>query len=201
MTANTLARLKITLDDVKPEVLRRIVVPLDIQLNRLHLTIQVAMGWTNSHLYEFRLGKIRWGEPGLDGDWEDNPLDASKMTLADMIEAAGTKPFKYVYDFGDGWEHTIKAERQLEFVPGDTITWLVDAKRSCPPEDVGGPYGYAEFLEAIADPKNDRHDELLEWAGPNFDPGKVDKKRIESQLESLAKSWSKKPKAKRSPKK
>ena len=175
MTAITLARLKITLDRVEPEVLRRILVPLDLRLDRLHLTIQAAMGWTNSHLYEFRLGKIRWGEPDLDDDWEYKPLDASKMTLAGLIEAAATKPFKYVYDFGDCWEHTVKVERRLEVVSGDTIAWLVDAQQSCPPEDVGGPYGYARLLKVIADPTDDRHVELSEWAGPNFDSRKVDK--------------------------
>jgi Plasmid pRiA4b ORF-3-like protein len=54
MSAGTIARLKITLDGVKPAVLRGVEVPFDIRLDRLHLTIQAAMGWTNSHLYELR---------------------------------------------------------------------------------------------------------------------------------------------------
>ena len=54
MSAATIAQLKITLDDVKPVVLRRVEVPFDIRLDQLHLTIQTAMGWTNSHLYEIR---------------------------------------------------------------------------------------------------------------------------------------------------
>lgn len=58
MTADTIARLKITLDDVEPAVLRRVEVPLGIRLDRLHLTIQAAMGWTNSHLYELRAGDV-----------------------------------------------------------------------------------------------------------------------------------------------
>ena len=108
MTA--IVRLKVTLDDVEPKVLRRIEVPLDIELDRLHLTLQAALGWTNSHLYEIRAKDARWGLP--DPDWPDGPLDARKARLADALERAGTKTLRYLYDFGDSWEHTIKIERQ-----------------------------------------------------------------------------------------
>src|SRR6202162_5553172 len=108
MTADTIARLKITLDDVKPTVLRRIEVPFDIRLDRLHLAIQAAMGWTNSHLYEIRAGDVGWGIP--DHDWGAGPLDARKARLGDVLEDVGTKTLRYVYDFGDGWDHTIKIE-------------------------------------------------------------------------------------------
>src|SRR5436853_7936138 len=109
MTANTIARIRITLDDVEPVVLRRIEVPFGIRLDRLHLTIQAAMGWTNSHLYELRAGDVGWGIP--DPNWSDGPLDARKTRLIDVLEDVGTKTLRYVYDFGDGWEHTIKIER------------------------------------------------------------------------------------------
>ena len=84
MTANTIARLKITLDDVEPQVLHRIEVPISLRLDRLHLTIQVAMGWTNSHLYEIRARDIGWGMP--DPDWPDGPLDARKVRLIGVLE-------------------------------------------------------------------------------------------------------------------
>ena len=109
MTA--IVRLKVTLDDVEPKVLRRIEVPLDIELDRLHLILQAALGWTNSHLYEIRVKDARWGLP--DPDWpDDGPLDARKARLADALERAGTKTLRYLYDFGDSWEHTIKIERR-----------------------------------------------------------------------------------------
>src|SRR6266540_1046301 len=167
MSADTIARLKITLDDVKPAVLRRIEVPFDIRLDRLHLAIQAAMGWTNSHLYEIRAGDV------------------------------GTKTLRYLYDFGDGWEHTIKIERLLDPVPGVVYPRLIEAAGRCPPEDVGGPRGYAEFLQAINDPKHERHAELSEWIGDDFDPDDVDADRLADELATLAKQWSRKLAAKR----
>jgi hypothetical protein len=153
MSADTIARLKITLDDVKPTVLRWIDVPLTIRLDRLHLAIQAAMGWTNTHLYEIRAGDVGWGDPDPDGG--DGPLDARKARLIDVLEDVGTKTLRYLYDFGDGWEHTIKVERLLGPVPGIVYPQLIDAAGRCPPEDIGGPWGYAELLEALGDPRHE----------------------------------------------
>src|ERR1700686_5729235 len=116
MSAATIAQLKITLDDIKPVVLRRIEVPLILRLDRLHLAIQAAMGWTNSHLYEIRAGDVGWSE--LDPDrGRDGPLDARKACLGDVLEDIGTKTLSYLYDFGNGWEHTIRMERLLDRAP------------------------------------------------------------------------------------
>jgi len=167
-TTTTIAHLKITLDDVKPEVLRRIEVPFNIRLDRLHLAVQAAMGWTNTHLYEIRAGDVGWGVP--DPDWGDGPLDARKAHLNKVLEDVGTKTVKYIYDFGDGWDHTITIERLTDPVQGLTYPFLIEAKGRCPPEDVGGPPGYAEFLEAIRDPEHERHDECKTWIGEVFDP-------------------------------
>ncbi len=102
MTATRIARLHVTLDDVKPPVQRRVEVPLAIRLDRLHLVLQAAVGWTNSHPYEIRARDVGWGLP--DPDFGDGPLDAKKARLIDVLEDAGTKTVKYPYDFGDGWE-------------------------------------------------------------------------------------------------
>jgi pRiA4b ORF-3-like protein len=117
MTA-TVLRLKVTLNDVEPKVLRRIEVPADIKLDRLHLTLQAALGWTNSHLFEIRARDVGWG---LSPDWPDGPLAARKATLIDVLEDAGTKTLRYLYDFGDGWEHTIKVERMAPPNPTSSI--------------------------------------------------------------------------------
>jgi len=193
MTADTIARLKITLDDVKPAVLRRVEVPFDIRLDRLHLTIQATMGWTNSHLYEIRAGGVGWSMPYPDADWAGDFLDARKARLADVLEDVGAKTLKYLYDFGDGWEHTIKIERLLDPEPGVLYPHLIDAKGHCPPEDVGGPWGYAEFLEAIADPTHERHRDLKEWYANDFNPHVVDIDWLAEDVADLAQSWSRKP--------
>ena len=135
------ARLKVTLSDVEPEVLRRFDVPLTIKLNRLHEVIQVAMGWTNSHFYEFRAGGVGWGMPDPDGLF-DGPLPASKVSLLDVLEDVGTKTIHYIYDFGDDWHHVIKVDKIEAAVPGTKYPHLICAIGACPPEDVGGAPGY-----------------------------------------------------------
>jgi hypothetical protein len=191
MTADTIARLKITLDDVEPKVLRRIEVPLAIKLDRLHLTIQAAMSWTDSHLYEIRAGDAGWGLP--DPDWPDGPLDARKAKLVDILEDVGVKTLRYLYDFGDGWEHMIKIERLVDPELGVLYPRLVEASGRCPPEDVGGPWGYAEMLEALADPNHERHEEMSEWAGGDFDPSLLDVDALKANVEAIAKRWARKP--------
>lgn len=195
MSADTIARLKITLDDVKPAVLRRIEVPFNIRLDRLHLAIQTAMGWTNTHLYEIRARDVGWGIP--DRDWGDGPLDARKANLGDVLEDVGTKTLRYLYDFGDGWEHTIKVERLIDPEPGALYPRLIEASGRCPPEDIGGPWGYAEFLEAIGNPKHERHAEFKEWLADDFDPNLVDTGWLAEEVTTLAKRWSRKPVVKR----
>jgi hypothetical protein len=194
MTAAVLC-LKVTLDDVEPKVLRRIEVPADIKLDRLHLTLQAALGWTNSHLFEIRARDVGWGLPSP--DWPDGPLDARKAKLIDVLEDAGTKTLRYLYDYGDGWEHTIKVERMI---PADTnIAYprLIEASGRCPPEDVGGPWGYDEMLEALADPNHERHGEIREWVGDDFDPHAFDAEPLRGNVAVLAKRWSRKPAAKK----
>lgn len=118
MTAAVL-RLKVTLNDVEPKVLRRIEVPADIKLDRLHLTLQAALGWTNSHLFEIRARDVGWGQPSP--DWPDGPLDARKAKLIDVLEDAGTKTLRYLYDYGDGWEHTIRSSAWRRQSPTPSI--------------------------------------------------------------------------------
>lgn len=195
MNADAIARLKITLDDVKPAVLRRIEVPLAIRLDRLHLALQAAMGWTDSHLYEIRAGDVGWGVP--DPNWRDGPLDARKARLVDVLEDIGAKTLRYLYDFGDGWEHTIKIERIADAAPGVAYPRLIEAVGRCPPEDIGGPWAYDEFLDAIADPKHERHAEFMEWVDETFDPTLAGTERHTAALTELAAKWSRKPAIKR----
>lgn len=191
MTADTIARLKITLDDVKPIVLRRVEVPATLRLDRLHLTIQAAMGWTNTHLYEILARDTGWGIP--DPNWGDGPLDARKARLMHVLEDVGTMTLKYLYDFGDGWRHTVKVERIAAPEPAAAYPRLIEAAGRCPPEDIGGPWGYAELLAAIGDPKHERHAEFKDRISDNFDPVIVDIKWLTEEVAALAKRWSRKP--------
>jgi hypothetical protein len=188
MTAASIARLRIKLDDVEPAVVRWVEVPLTIRLDRLHLMLQAAMGWTNSHLYEIRARDVGWGRP--DPLFGDGPLDASKARLIEVLEDVGARSLKYLYDFGDGWEHSIRIERITDAVPGMAYPRLIEAAGRCPPEDVGGPCGYRNFLDAIADPNHQEHAERLEWIGGDFDPNNTDVEALAQAVHGLAKKWS-----------
>lgn len=191
MTASSIARLKITLNDVEPKVSRRLEVPFSIRLDRLHQALQAALGWTDTHLFEIRARDVGWGIP--DPDWGEGPLDARKATLASIVEDTGAKTLRYLYDFGDGWEHTIKIERLTGRLPGACYPRLIEASGRCPPEDVGGPWGYAEFLEALADPKHEQHAEMRRWIGDDFDPHQVPGDLLAERVEKLATKWTRKP--------
>lgn len=195
MTAASVAHLRIKLDDVEPAVVRRVEVPLTIRLDRLHLVLQAAMGWTNSHLYEIRARDVGWGRP--DPYFGDGPLDASKTRLIDVLEDVGTRSLKYLYDFGDGWEHSVRIERITDAVPGVAYPRLIEATGRCPPEDVGGPWGYHEFLHAIANPNHQEHAERVQWVGGHFDPSDVDAKTLAQAVHNLAKKWSRRPSARK----
>ena len=196
MTAVSIARLKITLDDVEPKVVRRLEVPFSIRLDRLHQALQAALGWTDTHLFEIRARDVGWGIP--DPDWGDGPLDARKATLARIVEDTGAKTLRYLYDFGDGWEHTIKIERLIDPLPGISYPRLIEASGRCPPEDVGGPWGYDEFLKALANPKHKQHAEMRHWIGEDFDPRHAPSDLLAERVEKLAMKWTRKPASRKS---
>lgn len=187
-----IARLRIILNDVEPMPMRHIEVPLKIRLDRLHEVIQAAMGWTDTHLYEFRVGDAGWGEPDPDGIY-DGPMDAKKMTLGKLLDRTATRTIQYVYDFGDDWDHSIRIERVGEAVPGMTYPRLLKATGACPPEDVGGAWGYEEFLEALADPDHEQHEDMVHWSGGDFDAEDAGAETIIERFERLAKKWAPRP--------
>jgi len=176
-----LYQFKITLNDSKPPIWRRIQVK-NGTLDKLHERIQTAMGWTNSHLHEFDIDGERFGDPELlDDGYEDfNCIDSTVTKISEIVPKDG-KPFQfeYEYDFGDGWSHEVLFEGCLRAEKGRRYPVCIEGERACPPEDVGGIWGYLDYLEALADPKHEQHEEFLEWRGPcdpdKFDAGKATK--------------------------
>jgi hypothetical protein len=96
----------------------------------------------------------------------------------------GERAFDYVYDYGDDWRCVVVLEATAPMIRGLAYPRLVEGARRGPPEDVGGPWSYSEFLEAIADPKHERHTELLEWCGGDFDPQQLNFTEINRSLTS-----------------
>ncbi|KQZ76366.1 hypothetical protein ASE06_07965 [Sphingopyxis sp. Root214] len=161
--------------------MRRLEVPLSIKRDRLHTTIQIAMGWTDSHLYEFRFaGGAAFGVP--DPDYISNTSDARKATLGAALEDCGARSLHYVYDFGDYWDHIVSVERIETGESGFPYPSLLAATGQCPTEDVGGPTGYLQYLEALADPEHPEHEDLLGWGPADFDPNEVNDADIAIRL-------------------
>ena len=193
-----IARLRIILSDVDPLPMRHIEVPLKIRLDRLHEVMQAAMGWTDTHLYEFRAGDVGWGIPDPDGFY-DGPLPAKKTTLEKVLEGTGVRTVQYIYDFGDDWDHSIRVEQVNDATPGVLYPRLLKATGACPPEDVGGAWGYEEFLEALADPGHEQHEDMIRWSGGSFDPDDPKADRIVDRLNQLAKKWAPRPRKPKTP--
>jgi hypothetical protein len=183
----SIIEIKVALEYIEPAITRVLQVPSTIRLDRLHLIVQAAMGWTNSHLYMFEAGGATWGLP--DPDFGGDDLPANKTTLAELIEDTGTRTIRYIYDFGDSWEHKLEIGNIIDPVPGDLYPRLTDISGRCPPEDVGGFPGYEQFLEAMADPKHPEHAHLKDWYGGNFDPKIPDSDEHRFEVLRLAKRW------------
>lgn len=180
-------QLKITLNRSTPPIWRRVLVSSDITLAKLHLVIQEAMGWYNSHLHMFVIGSEQYSAP--------SPYDAGhlaelgakstqRVKLSKLNLAEGDK-FVYEYDFGDSWEHTILLEKILPLGSDQKTPVCIKGKRACPPEDVGGTWGYESFLEAIKDPKHPEHADYIEWIGDDFDPEAFDLDRVNEGLKQI----------------
>ena len=171
-----LYQFKITLLDTRPPVWRRVQVK-DCTLDKLHEHVQTAMGWTNSHLHHFRVGEQLYGDPLLmrENFAEMEYEDSTATRLSDLLPRSGRRfRFEYEYDFGDSWRHEVLFEGFPRPERGKRYPVCLEGARACPPEDVGGAWGYQEFLEAIADPGNEEREGLLEWAGGSFDPEAFD---------------------------
>ena len=160
-------RLKVTLRGSKPPIWRRFLVPGGITLKRLHDSLQAVMGWTDSHLHQFEADGVLYGTS--DREFGVTRVSENRTTVDQLLRRPKDR-LTYEYDFGDSWEHDVILEAVLP-PRNDARYPIVEAgRRACPPEDVGGIYGYAHFLEVLANPKHPEHQEMREWVGGSFDP-------------------------------
>ena len=159
-----LYQLKATLRYSNPPVWRRVVVRSDMTLDRLHLVIQMAMGWTDSHLHQFQVGRTCYGVSDPDLEFGYEMLDEKCYTVADLAPAVKNK-FIYEYDFGDSWEHEIRLEKTLPPDIKFKHPLCLAGANACPPEDCGGITGYCELLAAMTDPEHEEHETMKEWIG------------------------------------
>ncbi len=175
--------MKITLRGAKPPIWRRLEVPSDLKLSRLHECVQQAFGWYGCHLWVFSTPGGEFGDP------DPEHRGASARSLRDVAPAAGDR-IRYTYDFGDDWEHEITVEEVKPAETGLAYPRCTAGRKACPPEDCGGICGYQELLEILADPGHPEHAQRLEWLGlgsaAEFDPAAFDLDEANRALKGLA---------------
>lgn len=180
-------QLRVELLDVAPTVWRRLIVPSDITLPKLHTVLQCSLGWTNSHLHEFLIGGVRYELPNPDDDFDFAVVKRDERRVK-LDKALGriARAFEYVYDFGDDWHHLIVVEdRHPQRSDALLTVQCIDGVNRVPPEDVGGAPGYETFLAAISDPTHEDHAHLLRWAGGSFDPTAFDIRAVNRELVTI----------------
>ena len=181
--SNNIYQIKVSLIGAQPPIWRRLLIEPDTTFQDLHRIIQVAMGWQASHLHLFQAGDGRLiGDPAEDFEGMMNFLDESALPVSSVLSSEGQQ-LKYEYDFGDSWEHEVKLEKILTGEEAEPLPKCIKAARQCPPEDVGGLYGFYEFLDAMEDAAHPEHVAVREWCGgEQFDPGFVDLDQINEGL-------------------
>ena len=178
-------QIKVGLRGAKPPIWRRLEVPADLSLSDLHYIIQAAFGWDDSHLHVF---DTAYGDFGRADRQLDHQAEAP-VTL-EQVAPRVTSKIRYLYDFGDDWEHEILVEKVFNRDPVAPVhPRCTGGRRAAPPEDCGGIWGYAELVEILADPRHPDHQERLEWLGLDdphqFDPAAFDLDEVNRALAKL----------------
>ena len=162
-------QLHIRLREIEPAIWRRIHVWEDAKLPQVHRIVQMLFNWEDYHLHDFNAGGCAYSVPDPQDDFNERPvMDERVVPLNRIMDHAGAT-IAYNYDFGDDWQHDILLEAILLPEPDAFYPRCIAGARNGPPEDAGGPPGYADYLEALADPGHEEHEHMLGWRGP-FDP-------------------------------
>ena len=184
--------VKVELNNTHPPIWRRLRLASDLTLPQVHEIIQIAMGWTDSHLHHFEMGpgaRDLHLQPFLNqfdlDEGEDGILD-DHVRLDEVMAGEGDR-LHYIYDFGDHWQHTIRLEKILPFKQGDPVAKCLAGRRACPPEDIGGIGGHQELLDALAGQLPSGADEewiegLLAWLPDDYDPAAFSVDEVNQQL-------------------
>lgn len=187
-TADKVFQFKITLAGIEPPIWRQFQAA-DCSLAELHDHIQEVMGWDNAHLYHFEIGDNRYADSGLLDEafdpYEDE--DSTLVNLRDLLEKRRKGfHFSYVYDFGDNWWHDVVYEGMHPVEAKKSYPTCLAGARACPPEDCGGPPGYFNLLEVLANARHPDRSHILDWTG-NYDPEKFTVDAVNKRLRRAAK--------------
>ena len=201
--------LKITLLGSEPKIWRRVEVHSGLTLHDLHYVIQCVFNWENAHLYQFSVppgGKltraamrdaVRYVMPAdpAFSDFGEKDLPAEEALIGRVFNDEH-RQIVYEYDFGDSWEHLVRLEKRTAGGDPDHVPVCVAGENAAPLEDMGGIYGFYQWLDALRKASHEMHDEAIEWLGEDFDPGAFDPVQANKRLR-----FAFKPPPKRKPKK
>ena len=182
-------QLRISLIDSNPLIWRQVLISKSTTFFKLHQIIQIAMGWKSSHLFEFNLEGYRIGiideqEPGYGNS---KVIDAKKSTLKDLISHEG-ETFKYLYDFGDNWQHVVEVEKFIDKEPDSSYPVCIYGALNCPPEDCGGIHSFYNLMKILGNKKHPDYIETVHWIGKNYNPGVFDKDKVNRGLKKMQSS-------------
>jgi hypothetical protein len=178
-------QIKIVLQDFKPGIWRRILVPSDMLLPDLHKVIQTTMGWENAHLHQFiKNGRFYTFKMDDDIYWDElDNVDYKNIRISELLSKEKER-IQYEYDFGDSWTHSLILEKILPFDKSMKYPVCLKGKMNCPPEDCGGVWGYANMLEILNNPEHEEYEEFAEWLEEDFDPEHFDIDEVNEMLQS-----------------
>lgn len=186
-------QFKVTLEQISPPIWRRVQVPATYTFWDLHVALQDAMGWKDYHLHMFRVSRpgsrnqVQIGIPDPDDPLgQQSCLPGWDVPVQRFLQRPGDET-QYEYDFGDDWQHSVLLEGILLAEPEVSYPRCTGGERACPPEDVGGVYGYQEFLEAVLDPAHEEHERMLQWVGGHFEPDAFEPARV--HFDNPKKRW------------
>jgi len=176
---DTVHQLKVVLQGTRPPVWRRFLIPSRATLEDLHVVLQRIMGWHNYHLHQFERDGVLYGTS--DRGHGVRRVSETRTKLHQVLRQP-KEQMMYEYDFGDSWVHTVTLEKILPFEPDRDYPVITAGRRACPPEDVGGVFGYAVMLEALADPGHEDHEHFMEWVGEEYDPEAFDMRWLNARM-------------------
>ncbi len=207
--APVLLTVRISLRGTRPEVWRRFTIPGDLDLGKVHDALQQVMGWTDSHLHHFSLGdpyRSPYFLTEFDVDEGEHGTVETEARLDQVLHDPGDT-LTYEYDFGDGWTHTLKLE-SVDPLPDPGTSRPSGAagassaayplvclagKRACPPEDIGGVWGYEEAAAWLRAGGDDAHEfengmtgqEMRDWLPDGWHPDDFDLDEVNAALARL----------------
>ncbi len=176
--------LHVSLTDIEPLIWRRLCLSDATSLHQLHLAIQGAFGWSDSHLHSFI---IKPGESYssrqsvFDQSPDETDGNSHRVTVRDLVQRQ-IKSFRYIYDMGDNWLHKVKIEQVRPKSKDIKTPSCLDGARQAPPEDCGGAVGYEELLEALRDKNHPEHLQTRSWLNQSFDPERFNLRQINTRL-------------------